>query len=174
MKVEEEVKGKALKTVYNAYYEMYMSKAQGENSIFSKLKSLVASNYLEAFTKSEIITEEEAEKQCNAAFKEVIKDTQKDGAKEKARKIMANINAVTKAEIYLDKHEHDMDVVSYYETKLHLTAMVMRMDGVIKGLEALVGYDLLTMDEVASLLNTRKLAALKGLIDDAVKRGENK
>lgn len=61
-----------------------------------------------------------------------------------------------------------MNEVSYYETKLHLTAMVMRMDGVIKGLETLVGYDLLTMDEVANLLNTRKLAALKGLVDNAV------
>lgn len=170
MKVEEvkEVKENALETVYNAYYDMYMSKAQNESEIIAKMKSFVASNYVEAFTKTEIITKGEAEKQCEAAFKEVIKDTQKKGAKEKARKIMANINAVTKAEIYLDEHKHDMNEVSYYETKLHLTAMVMRMDGVIKGLETLVGYDLLTMDEVANLLNTRKLAALKGLVDNAV------
>ena len=161
MEVKEvkEVKENALETVYNAYYDMYMSKAQNESEIIAKMKSFVASNYVEAFTKTEIITKEEAEKQCEAAFKEVIKDTQKEGAKEKARKIMANINAVTKA---------DMNEVSYYETKLHLTAMVMRMDGVIKGLETLVGYDLLTMDEVANLLNTRKLAALKGLVDNAV------
>lgn len=77
MKVEEEVKGKALETVYNAYYEMYMSKAQGENSIFSKLKSLVASNYLEAFTKRKIITKEEAEKQREAAFEDVRKHMKK-------------------------------------------------------------------------------------------------
>lgn len=164
------VEGKeyALETVYNVYYDMYMSEAKALSKVVAKMKSDFASYYVGAVTKNKIITKEEAEKQREAAFEEVIKDTQKEGAKKKARKIMANINAVTKAEIYLDEHKHDMNEVSYYETKLQLTAMVMRMDGVIKGLETLVGYDLLTLDEVANLLNTRKLAALKGLVDNAV------
>lgn len=73
----KEVKENALETVYNAYYDMYMSKAQNESEIIAKMKSFVASNYVEAFTKTEIITKEEAEKQCEAAFEDVRKHMKK-------------------------------------------------------------------------------------------------
>mgnify|MGYP000107455746 CR=1 FL=1 len=168
MKVEE-VKEKALETVYDAYYDMYMSKAQKESEVVENLKSLQATTYVKAFTQSEIVTEEDVEEQREAAFEDAKTDATLNGVKEKARKIMANLNAVTKAEIYLDEHKDDINVVDYYETKIHLTAMAMRMDGIIKGFERVYECEILTFDEVANLLNERKLESLKELVDDVRK-----
>ena len=73
----KEVKENALETVYNAYYDMYMSKAQNESEIIAKMKSSLASDYVRAVTKRKIITKEEAEKQREAAFEDVRKHMKK-------------------------------------------------------------------------------------------------
>lgn len=76
MKVKEE-KEYALQTVYNVYYDMYMSEAKAESKIVAEMKSSFASYYVKAVTKRKIITKEEAEKQREAAFEDVRKHMKK-------------------------------------------------------------------------------------------------
>lgn len=82
------VEGKeyALETVYNVYYDMYMSEAKALSKVVAKMKSDFASYYVGAVTKRKIITKEEAEKQREAAFEDVRKHMQKEGGKRKSKK----------------------------------------------------------------------------------------
>lgn len=76
-KTTEKEKEYALETVYNVYYDMYMSEAKAESKIVAKMKSSLASDYVRAVTKRKIITKEEAEKQREAAFEDVRKHMKK-------------------------------------------------------------------------------------------------